>query len=150
VLAFLRRTEQETILVVANLSRFAQWVEVDLSAFVGQVPVELFGTTKFPAVTEAPYRLVLGPHSFLWFSLSQETIRSPRAPLHMDDLPRVVLSGNWEHLKYDASLNQVELALLPYVQHHLLRLSPRDSLRRIRIRDISVSERICLPADLRR
>ena len=48
VLAFLRRTETETVLVIANLSRFSQVAEIDLSAFAGLVPEELFGRTRFP------------------------------------------------------------------------------------------------------
>ncbi len=47
--------EDETILVVANLSRFVQYVELDLSAFKGSVPVELFGQTEFPPIGDLPY-----------------------------------------------------------------------------------------------
>ena len=54
VLAFLRRYEDEIILVVANLSRFAQCVELDLSEFRGAVPVELFGNMAFPPVGDLP------------------------------------------------------------------------------------------------
>jgi len=69
VLAFLRRHEDEIILVVANLSRFAQAAELDLSAFPGMVPTEMLGRTPFPAIDERPYRLTLGPYAFYWFSL---------------------------------------------------------------------------------
>ena len=64
VLAFLRRYENETILVVANLSRFVQHVSLDLPLFQGAVPVELFGQTEFPRVGSNPYFLSLGPHGF--------------------------------------------------------------------------------------
>jgi maltose alpha-D-glucosyltransferase/alpha-amylase len=57
------------VLVVANLSRFSQQVELDLSAFRGSVPVELFGQTRFPPVGEALYSLALGPYGFYWFAL---------------------------------------------------------------------------------
>ncbi|MDE2313763.1 MAG: maltose alpha-D-glucosyltransferase, partial [Elusimicrobia bacterium] len=43
VLAFIRAYEDERLLVVANLSRFVQHVELDLAAFEGLRPVELFG-----------------------------------------------------------------------------------------------------------
>ena len=69
VLAFLREHEGETILVVANLSRFAQYVELDLREFAGAVPTELFGATPFPRIGELPYLLTLGPHGFLWFRI---------------------------------------------------------------------------------
>jgi maltose alpha-D-glucosyltransferase/alpha-amylase len=69
VLAYLRCHEDQTILVVNNLSRFVQPVELDLSKFVGYLPVELFGETVFPRITENPYFLSLGPHTFYWFRL---------------------------------------------------------------------------------
>ena len=50
ILAFVRQLEDERLLVVANLSRFAQSAELDLSPYQGLVPVELFGRTAFPVV----------------------------------------------------------------------------------------------------
>ena len=71
VLAYIRCGEDQTVLVVNNLSRFVQPVELDLSQYLGHVPVELFGETVFPKITEAPYFLSLGPHTFYWFRLEQ-------------------------------------------------------------------------------
>jgi maltose alpha-D-glucosyltransferase / alpha-amylase len=70
VLAYLRQHAGQTILCVANLSRFAQYVELDLSAFNGSVPVELIGRVHFPRIGELPYLLTMGPHDFYWFELS--------------------------------------------------------------------------------
>src|ERR671932_77096 len=67
VLVFLRRYAGETIMCVNNLSRYAQYVELDLSEFNGCVPVELWSNNCFPRVGELPYLLTLGPHMFLWF-----------------------------------------------------------------------------------
>ena len=69
VLAFIRSDEEENILVVANLSRFVQYVELDLTAFLNAIPVEMFGITEFPPIDKSPYFLTLGPHSFYWFFL---------------------------------------------------------------------------------
>src|SRR3954469_26013999 len=69
ILAFVRRYEEERVLVVANLSRFTQCVELDLSEYDGTRPLELFGSTAFPPVTDRPYFLSLGPHAFHWFAL---------------------------------------------------------------------------------
>jgi maltose alpha-D-glucosyltransferase/alpha-amylase len=71
VLAYVRCYEGQTILVVNNLSRFVQPVELDLRAYQGSVPVELFGETVFPRVTDNPYFLSLGPHTFYWFRLEK-------------------------------------------------------------------------------
>src|SRR5215467_3011441 len=71
VLAFIRRYQEEVILVIANLSRFVQYARLDLSAFKGTSPVELFGRAEFPPIGDSPYFMTLGPHSFYWFSLTQ-------------------------------------------------------------------------------
>ena len=69
VLVFLRRYSDEVILCVNNLSRFAQFVELDLREFAGQIPLELWGKIPFPAIGDLPYLLTLGPHNFLWFRI---------------------------------------------------------------------------------
>ncbi|HSF85380.1 MAG TPA: maltose alpha-D-glucosyltransferase [Acidimicrobiia bacterium] len=69
VLAFLREDEHETLLVVANLSRFSQYVELDLSQLAGATVTELFGRTEFAPLGDQPYVLTLGPHSFYWFAI---------------------------------------------------------------------------------
>jgi maltose alpha-D-glucosyltransferase/alpha-amylase len=69
VLVFLREYEDETILCVNNLSRYAQPVELDLRDFAGRVPVEVWSEQPFPSIGELPYFFTLGPHNFLWFRL---------------------------------------------------------------------------------
>jgi len=59
----------ETILCVANLSRFAQPVSLDLSEFTGMTPVEMLGYVPFPRITDQPYPLTLAPYSFFWLEL---------------------------------------------------------------------------------
>ncbi|HEX5106053.1 MAG TPA: putative maltokinase, partial [Pirellulaceae bacterium] len=103
VLAFLRTLDHVTILVVANLSRFSQFVELDLSAFRGCTPIELFGQTPFPRIGELSYLLTLGPHSFYWFSI--QPVREPSlavtepapAIAHAAvNLPALRASGHWQ------------------------------------------------------
>ena len=69
VLVFIRRYKDETVLCVNNLSRFAQFVELDLREFNGRVPLELWSKNAFPPIGEWPYLLTLGPHNFLWFRI---------------------------------------------------------------------------------
>jgi maltose alpha-D-glucosyltransferase / alpha-amylase len=74
VLVFLRRDESEHVLVVANLSRFSQPIELDLSEYVGWKPVELLGNVKFPTVEAGgKYSLSVGPHGFYWFHMEPAT-----------------------------------------------------------------------------
>jgi maltose alpha-D-glucosyltransferase/alpha-amylase len=69
VLAYVRRLGDETVLVVANLSRFVQVVELDLAAYAGLVPEELFGHSTFPEIKQTLTAFTLGPHGFYWLAL---------------------------------------------------------------------------------
>ncbi|MEP6692488.1 MAG: alpha-glucosidase C-terminal domain-containing protein, partial [Gemmatimonadaceae bacterium] len=75
VLVFLRRYRDETtddvILCVNNLSRYAQFVELELNEFSGWSPVEMYSNEPFPKIGALPYLLTLGPHTFLWFKLER-------------------------------------------------------------------------------
>ncbi|SDG76922.1 maltose alpha-D-glucosyltransferase [Roseospirillum parvum] len=92
VLAYLRRVEEadggsgETILCVANLSRAAQPVELDLSAFKGRVPVELMGRSAFPPIGDLPYFVTLPAYAFYWFLLAEEE----EAPIWHEPQPPVL------------------------------------------------------------
>ncbi len=69
ILTYVRKHGKECVLVVCNLSRFVQAVELNLSAFQQMVPIEMFGRNEFPLILDKPYLLTLGPHAFYWFSL---------------------------------------------------------------------------------
>jgi maltose alpha-D-glucosyltransferase/alpha-amylase len=72
VLAFTRTYQDETLLIVANLSKYSQPAEIDLKAFKGYVPVEAFSKNHFPAIKEhTPYFITLSAHSFQWFVLKK-------------------------------------------------------------------------------
>ncbi|MGA2559921.1 MAG: maltose alpha-D-glucosyltransferase [Terracidiphilus sp.] len=84
ILAYLRELDRddgtrETVLCVANLSRFAQPVSLDLSEYCGHEAVEMLGYVSFPAITEAPYALSLAPYSFLWLELQPASELPPIA-----------------------------------------------------------------------
>ena len=72
ILAYVRLYEDERILCVANLSRQAQAVELDLSEHRGAVPIELTGGAAFPPVGDLPYMLTLPAYGFFWFLLTNE------------------------------------------------------------------------------
>ncbi len=74
VLAYLRKLKRddgtmEIVLCVANLSRFAQPVSLEMREYAGMMPVEMLGYVPFPQVTEQPYPLTVAPYSFLWLEL---------------------------------------------------------------------------------
>jgi len=69
IFAHLRQFEDDLMLCVHNVARSAQAVELDLSAYKGRHPVELFGRSHFPKIGDLPYLLTLGPREFFWFEL---------------------------------------------------------------------------------
>ena len=78
VVAYLREYQEQTVLVVNNLSAFAQPAALDLQAFRGRVPIELLGNHEFPPIGDQPYFLSLNPHSFFWFRL-EKPVAGPTA-----------------------------------------------------------------------
>jgi maltose alpha-D-glucosyltransferase/alpha-amylase len=69
ILAYIREYKNEKILCVANLSRFAQPVELDLAAYIGLTPIEMLGYVEFPKIRSTAYPLTVGPYGFLWLEL---------------------------------------------------------------------------------
>ena len=69
IVAYVRQYDNERVLCVANLSRFAQPVSLDLDQLTGLTPVEMLGYVEFPKIGSAPYSLSLGPYGFFWFEL---------------------------------------------------------------------------------
>jgi maltose alpha-D-glucosyltransferase/alpha-amylase len=116
VLAFVRTYQDERILVVANLSRFVQGVELDLSAYKDLVPVEMFGRVDFPAVGDRPYFITLGPHSFYWFSLEPQRRAAEPAAVSPEGLPTVLSGGPWQALLQEEPERSVTLALTGFLQ----------------------------------
>jgi maltose alpha-D-glucosyltransferase/alpha-amylase len=98
VLAFLRRDPEMSVMVVANLSRFSQYVELDLSQFEGYRPIELFGQTKFPPIGRSPYMLTLGPHAFYWFALRPPQQEALPLTGPQRAVPSISVRESWEEL----------------------------------------------------
>ncbi len=98
ILAFVRRYQEETILVVANLSRFVQHFQLKLKQYEGLIPIELFGRVEFPAIGTEPYFLMLGPHAFCWFSLMPRKATAAEPITVEPALPGLAVRGGWDRL----------------------------------------------------
>ena len=96
VLTFIRRYGQEIILIVNNLSRFVQYVELDLSAYRGLMPIELISRNNFPLIGELPYMITLGPHTAYWFSLEEPPPAEIQATPLDAQIPTLPLDGQLE------------------------------------------------------
>jgi len=117
VLAYVREYESEKILCIANLSRFLQAVELDLSKWKGLVPVELFSSNEMPVVGDNPYFLTMGPHAFYWFAMQPRAAPSIQSdggqPARV--LPEVRVAGGWEAALVGGSKEALEAVLLGYI-----------------------------------
>jgi len=112
VLAYLRRYGDEQVLCVANLSRFAQPVDLDLAELEGTTPVEMLGYVQFPRIERQPYRLSLGPYGFLWLELHPRPESAEVASeAELPPLP----ADNWAALLEGFGRSQLETALAEYL-----------------------------------
>lgn len=116
VLAFVRTYSGEHILVVANLSRFVQSVELDLTPFQGMVPVEIFGRNQFPKIGESSYFLSIAPYGFYWFMLQFDPATSllPR-PRHQ--LPALEVAKSWHQIFSQSDTRERLESLFPEYLH---------------------------------
>jgi len=142
ILAFLRSWRDERILMIANLSRVSQYAELDLSAHRGLVPVELFGRTPFPTITEQPYLITLGPHSFYWLALETPQTRAAETTAPAGPLPALRLGGEWSTLHEGPNRAALEKAL-----PRLLRQFPWFTDRAHSAEVARVLDSISIPAD---
>ena len=115
IISYILRYDSETLLVVANLSRFVQVVELDLSPFKQMTPIELFSRNEFPIITDEPYRLTLGPHGFYWLSIEQRAaaLSAPSAA----NVPARTLraSEKWQEILTPNRRASLESLLLDYI-----------------------------------
>src|SRR5438094_10080582 len=116
VLAFLRRWENETIVVIVNLSRFAQSAELDLSRFAGYVPMEVFSRNLFRPIRKSRYVITLGPHAYYWFALQAPTEARPAQKKRV--VPTLNAPAKLEILLHDSQRDQLQREILPmYVRN---------------------------------
>ena len=111
VLAYLRRDDEQRVLCVANLSRFAQPVDLDLPELEGAIPVEMLGYVDFPPIGKQPYRLTLGPYGFFWLELHAQTEALETSASHLETSPLV--ADTWERLLDGVGRHRLESVLLP-------------------------------------
>lgn len=97
VFVFVRQYQDENILGVVNLSRFSQFVEIDLSEYRGYILKEVFSQNEFPPVREGDYALTLGPHNHFWL------LMTPSVPISIAEVDKKEVSvfeieGSWESI----------------------------------------------------
>jgi maltose alpha-D-glucosyltransferase/alpha-amylase len=113
VLVYVRQYQGEVLLCVANLSRSAQAVEIDLSPWRGRTPLEMLGRKEFPPIGEQPYVVTLAPYGFFWFQLSEQAEQRAGAPNIAPELETLVVTDGWASLLQGRSKTILEYDVLP-------------------------------------
>lgn len=142
VLAFTRGNSERKVLVVANLSRFVQPVEIALPGLEGMRPIEMFGKVQFPAITRQPYFLSLGPHAFFWFLLEPTTATIEAT--NSANVPEISVDGAWEKVLLSESLRRA-------LERHLASIVPsaRWFMSKARgARSATVVQRMKMPSSI--
>lgn len=138
VLAFLRRYQEETILVVANLSHLAQQAQLDLNAFNGWRPVDLFGGVGFDPIKDGKYYFTLSPHAFYWFSLEQlpQNVLASETASAEETVAVPTLMRNSESLFDWENWFMLESVLRDYVKSQRWFRGKARDIRSVEIKDI--------------
>ncbi len=132
VLVFLREYQEEIILVVINLSRFAQVASLELAEYSGYVPLEIFSANRFPLITNNEYVFTLGSHDCFWFQLQPEKdFQSQEKDL---ELPGVEYVDSWEELITGSLSRRLETRILPaYLQRSRWFRSKTRNIRKVQL-----------------
>ncbi len=144
ILAYLRDLDRgdgthETVLCVANLSRFAQPVSLDLSNYAGTQPVEMLGYVPFPPITGESYDLSLAPYSFLWLELhapeAEPEMVPDLEPVQQESLGTDMLAGGWAGFLAQQGRELLEAALPAWLPRQRWFGAKTRSIRSARVRD---------------
>jgi maltose alpha-D-glucosyltransferase/alpha-amylase len=132
ILAFIRHYDDETLLVAANLSKYAQTAELDLAKYAGRFPEEVLSHNRFPHVGEAHYMLTFAPYGYYIFELKEEA-----AVLHdTSELPELHARGGWENIFKGKALERLERKILPsYLKQQRWFGGKARTIRRLKIED---------------
>ncbi len=154
VLAYVREYGDDVILCVANVSRSAQPVELELRTWKGRVPVEMMGRNAFPPIGDLTYLLTLPAHGFFWFRLSTDAAPPSwhAESSGLDDLPTLVLFDGWNSFfrgrvvpwrigLAEKTRSQLERELLPpFVSHQRWYAAKSESIEAVQLVDSAVLE----------
>jgi maltose alpha-D-glucosyltransferase / alpha-amylase len=142
VLAFVREYEDETILVVVNLSRYSQYVEIDLQDYSGSVPMEIFSRNDFRVISDQPWEFSMQYKNYFWFLLRKQEKETEAEGSDQEQLK--ITSHQWEKM---ASPMQSTIKVLLYdfiIKSRWFKGNVR------KLKEINIIDIIALPQKLRK
>ncbi len=111
ILAFIRSFEDENILVIVNMSRHSQYVELELPQFEGYVPEEVFSRNKFPTIRDSEYGITLSSYGYFWFVLNKE--EEAIDITGEDGIPEFTVQKKWDSLLDGRTRAKFARSILP-------------------------------------
>lgn len=111
ILAFTRIFESEIILIIVNLSHFSQAAELNLSKYVGYIPIELYHQSQFPRIKESNTVITIGPHGYFWLLLQPSDVAP--SSLIESSVPKLNVESRWENILIPNHKRTFEREILP-------------------------------------
>jgi maltose alpha-D-glucosyltransferase / alpha-amylase len=137
ILAFVREYEDETILVVVNLSRYSQHVELDLHEFAGSVPMEVFSRNDFPVITHNPWSFSMQFKNYFWFELQKPGKTDEKQSENPDQI--AIDANQWKTMNKELQ-NQIRQNL----KNHIINSKwVRGNIRKLR--EVNIIDTFPLP-----
>lgn len=141
ILAFIRQYEEEIILVVVNLSRFAQITKLELSEFIKYIPQEIFSQNIFPVIEETSYVLTLGSYDHYWFLLEKKTDNAEE--VSDTTLPEMRVKKQWKEIFEEEAKAYFEKKVLP----GYIKTTRWYGGKARQLKNISIKENILIPVN---
>jgi len=135
IFAFLRQYLDETILVVTNLSRFTQYVELNLNKYAGKTPFGLFSGNRFHVIEDRPYPLTIGPYDYYWFAIKPD--KEAVCVTEQGSMPLISVR-EWSRLMEEGARSEIENEIIP----NYLRCCSWFGGRRRTVRKVNILEEI--------
>ncbi|MEW5693720.1 MAG: maltose alpha-D-glucosyltransferase, partial [Candidatus Hydrogenedentota bacterium] len=147
ILAFSRKFQDEIILIVINLSRFSQVVDLGLSQFAGFVPEEVFSQNKFPPIRNSPYTLILGSYNTHWLLLTavNEKIELHREAILKKLVPEITIKRHQLNFQDREFKNIIQKIIPDYLKKVQWFTNRFKTIYKIRIVDqINIVKNTCI------
>ncbi len=143
ILAFIREYKEEAILIMVNLSRYSQYVELDLHDYAGCTPTEVFSRNDFPIITDEPWPFAMQFKNYFWFELRKvekdiDKQKIQRGKLDID-------SSQWASMKTPLQ-SKIKDLLNDYIIRNKWIISNVRKLRDVNIIDVFSLQNMKIPS----
>ena len=136
ILAFTRSYQEETLLVMVNLSKYSQPAEIDIKGFKGFIPVEAFSKNTFPVIKEdSPYFFTMSPYAYHWFILGKPATEVSTAKKYVLEV------SNWDSLFVNETADVLQTIILPEYMRRMHWFTGKDKT----IYSLNIIEHTSLP-----